>query len=501
MKTRIKIGIIVIFLIIGTGIIISGNFSHPSIDKKEQQPMINPMITRTISGENVNVYLGTFGNITFNASMPESPSTLSVYSGVFRSGDLIDESQDSFIGDGVNVPSEKDAPDIAKTILNAYGGLPQDAIFWGASTSYAKLINTTTLKERMIAEDTMVTWKRQLNNRSITGDNDIIRVLLGDNGNPLWVYKEWRTYTYSGVVQVIPVEKAIEKLENGDTIDQYLETNNDINIHNISLGYYVKGLEVPDVNVEPVWIFSGNTTSGSGVSFKVYARQFSNFTASPTSGKLPLTVTFTDTSDSAPTKWLWDFGDGTNSTVQNPAHAYTSAGTYNVSLKAWNDLGSDTMEKAGYITVRNLAAPVANFTASLTSGNKPLTVTFNDTSSNTPTSWLWTFDDGSNATVQNPVHTYSSAGNYTVSLNVTNDDGTNSVTKPDYIKVSNLPPTTLTTSPTTTVTTAVTTTVTTTTTITKPTPTKTHAPLSPVVAIVGIVVIGLFFAGRQKKNE
>ena len=68
---------------------------------------------------------------------------------------------------------------------------------------------------------------------------------------------------------------------------------------------------------------------------------------------IPLNVTFMDTSDASPVKWLWDFGDGTNSTAQNPAHMYTTAGTYNISLKAWNDLGSDTMEKPFYITVRN----------------------------------------------------------------------------------------------------------------------------------------------------
>ena len=60
-------------------------------------------------------------------------------------------------------------------------------------------------------------------------------------------------------------------------------------------------------------------------------------TASPTSGTAPLTVTFSDASTGGPTSWAWDFGDGTTSNVQfPPAHTYTTADTYTVSLIASN---------------------------------------------------------------------------------------------------------------------------------------------------------------------
>ena len=63
-------------------------------------------------------------------------------------------------------------------------------------------------------------------------------------------------------------------------------------------------------------------------------------TASPTSGTAPLTVTFTDASTGGPTGWAWDFGDGTTSNVQTPpAHTYSTAGTYTVSLIASNSSG------------------------------------------------------------------------------------------------------------------------------------------------------------------
>ncbi|WP_269429543.1 PKD domain-containing protein, partial [Sinomonas humi] len=69
------------------------------------------------------------------------------------------------------------------------------------------------------------------------------------------------------------------------------------------------------------------------------------------------------------------------------------------------------------------AAPVASFTASATTGTAPLAVSFTDTSTGSPTSWSWDFGDGSTSTVQNPAHTYSAAGTYTVALTDSNAGG------------------------------------------------------------------------------
>ncbi|MBC34578.1 MAG: hypothetical protein CL663_02450 [Bacteroidetes bacterium] len=63
------------------------------------------------------------------------------------------------------------------------------------------------------------------------------------------------------------------------------------------------------------------------------------------------TVQFTDQSTNTPTSWLWDFGDGSNSTEQNPAHAYSTKGEYTVSLTSTNQYGSNTITKTKYITV------------------------------------------------------------------------------------------------------------------------------------------------------
>jgi len=81
------------------------------------------------------------------------------------------------------------------------------------------------------------------------------------------------------------------------------------------------------------------------------------------------------------------------------------------------------------------APPVTAFTATPTSGLAPLIVQFTDTSAGSPTSWAWTFGDGNTSTAQNPQHTYAAPGLYTVTLNATNEYGSDTETKTDYITV------------------------------------------------------------------
>ncbi len=59
-----------------------------------------------------------------------------------------------------------------------------------------------------------------------------------------------------------------------------------------------------------------------------------SFTADKTAGSVPLTVQFTDTSSGSPNIWGWEFGDGTNSALQNPTHTYTFPGNYSVTFMA-----------------------------------------------------------------------------------------------------------------------------------------------------------------------
>src|SRR5512136_33636 len=152
-----------------------------------------------------------------------------------------------------------------------------------------------------------------------------------------------------------------------------------------------------------------------------------DFTSGARVGATPLTVAFTDASTRAPTSWSWNFGDGTSSTTKNPAHTYTIAGTYTVTLTVKNAYGTDTATKEGYVTAGGM--PAADFTANPRVGTAPLTVTFTDTSTGNPVSWAWKFGDGSTSSEENPVHVYQNEGTYDVTLTVTNAYGTDTETK------------------------------------------------------------------------
>ena len=83
-----------------------------------------------------------------------------------------------------------------------------------------------------------------------------------------------------------------------------------------------------------------------------------DFAASPTSGETPLTVQFTDQSVGIISSWQWDFGDGSTSSAQNPAHTYTSGGNFTVSLTVTGLGGTDTETKENYISVARRASTI-----------------------------------------------------------------------------------------------------------------------------------------------
>ncbi len=82
-------------------------------------------------------------------------------------------------------------------------------------------------------------------------------------------------------------------------------------------------------------------------------------------------------------------------------------------------------------------APSSNFSSNTTNGYSPLSVQFKDTSAGNPTSWSWDFGDGTTSTQQNPKHTYSAVGAYTVKLTASNADGSSNLTKKNYITAWN----------------------------------------------------------------
>ena len=180
--------------------------------------------------------------------------------------------------------------------------------------------------------------------------------------------------------------------------------------------------------------FSQQTCADGG---GVCSATTASFTASPTSGLAPLTVTFTNLSTGA-TNYSWVFGDGKSSTATNAANTYSNAGSYTVSLTAIGPSGTNSFTNNNYIVVTN-AAPVANFAAGPTNGMAPLTVYFTNLSTGA-TNHSWNFGDGHSRASTNAANTYSNAGSYTVMLTAIGLGGTNTITRNNYVVLSNAPP-------------------------------------------------------------
>jgi len=162
------------------------------------------------------------------------------------------------------------------------------------------------------------------------------------------------------------------------------------------------------------------------------------FVADQMTGNAPLPVTFTDLSSNTPVQWYWDLGDECTTTTMHPTHTYDTPGTYTVCLTATNAHGCDTITKIDYIKVTS--PPVTAFDCTPASGFASLQVYFTDQSRYNPTSWSWTFGDTGTSSQQNPSHTYNNPGTYTVSLNATNANGSNLLTKSDCVRVLAAPP-------------------------------------------------------------
>lgn len=160
-----------------------------------------------------------------------------------------------------------------------------------------------------------------------------------------------------------------------------------------------------------------------------------DFTANPTTVERGGTVAFRDASTGNPTSWSWIFqgGNPSTSTSQNPSIVYQNPGTYNVTLTVSNANGEDTRTKNAYITVSengNVPDPNGELSAAFVASSYNITIgeciNFTDRSSGSPTSWTWTFQGAETVTSnqQNPTNIcYNTPGAYNVTLYVQNADG------------------------------------------------------------------------------
>lgn len=160
------------------------------------------------------------------------------------------------------------------------------------------------------------------------------------------------------------------------------------------------------------------------LSFLSFGQPQADFISNKQSGCSPLTVQFTSTSTGNPVTYLWDFGNGNTSTLQNPGANFITPGTYTISLTVSNASGNHTRVKTAFITV--FANPTANFYAGKQTGCAPVSINLFDSSlqgSGIINSWSWDFFNGSTSTVKNPTATFINPGTYMVSLVVRDVNG------------------------------------------------------------------------------
>jgi hypothetical protein len=305
----------------------------------------------------------TTGPIFINATYANYTGTLPVYRGITDNNSIIDLQLQQIGKDRPNVTSVKEAPEAARKALKPYGGLPPDAVYKGASITYTEFINGDVVVSK-VPESTTVFYTRTINGLGLIGDSNNIILELGEDGELLWLSKVWRNYTYVGDVPVISLETAIDKLEREELIESSLHPEaGEITIDLIAPGYYAKNVGGSETILEPVWMFyGGNASTKSRFGFYVYARKFADFTAKSTTAGLSEEITFRSISDTSVTRRIWDFGDGTNSTLRNPVHTYQKPGKYTITLTAWNDMGSDSITKKDFITIQRDKTPDPDFT-------------------------------------------------------------------------------------------------------------------------------------------
>jgi len=155
----------------------------------------------------------------------------------------------------------------------------------------------------------------------------------------------------------------------------------------------------------------------------------------------PVTFTFSvdDNTTSLTLKYFATDSENNVFGQTSASHTYSTPGPYVATLTATNATSGMTDIKTLDIQVNEIVIPLtASFIMYPTSGTAPLSVQFSNTSTGSPNSWAWDFGDGDSSLNQNPTHTFSSAGTYTVSLTVSKE-GMESSTTSHNITVSPAP--------------------------------------------------------------
>ncbi len=142
--------------------------------------------------------------------------------------------------------------------------------------------------------------------------------------------------------------------------------------------------------------------------------------STPARGCVPYNAIFANNSLGG-LNFLWDFGDGSTSTVEVPTHLYTTVGTYTVRLYAYDSTSCNKVDSTSFlITVSPI--PTASFTYNPITPQENTATNFVNNSRGA-TSYLWNFGDGDTSNLVNPQHLFNASKTFNVCLKATNDAG------------------------------------------------------------------------------
>ena len=159
-----------------------------------------------------------------------------------------------------------------------------------------------------------------------------------------------------------------------------------------------------------------------------------SISATPITGKVPLAVQFSDQSRGKITDWLWTFGDGYQSHGHHPLHTYYQAGTYQVQLTVKGPYGENQLNKSQTITVLPDSLS-ANFSVEPENGFAPLQVQFTPQLQGEISTIAWRIGDIVQSGVFEPMYLFNVPGMYTVTLLVSGNGESLTVTKPSCVEV------------------------------------------------------------------
>lgn len=199
---------------------------------------------------------GRSGGPVLATQLPESPGTVPVF--IMTGKSVYSFTSPNLSAIRTSVPTESEAPALARNALEPYGGLPGDAVIRSVERITLKKYNTSTGSvEAEYPQYTEVTYSRELAGYPFLGPGNILRVGLGENGALLMLDKSWQSLNYSGDMSVISAEEAFEKLKNRELVEIPQCCIDDLAVSEIRLGYYINGRDSSRNYALPVWIFFG----------------------------------------------------------------------------------------------------------------------------------------------------------------------------------------------------------------------------------------------------